>query len=107
MKITAVKTDTQYTKKHCIQNSSMRRLRATSLDFSCDFGDFAKLRKAAISFFMSVCPSVRMALDSYWTDFHEIRHLNILRKSVEKFRFWLKSEKIKNILYTRTCVYLW
>jgi len=30
----------------------------------------AKLRKATISFVMSVCPSVRMEqLGSYWTDF--------------------------------------
>ena len=36
-------------------------------------GDFAKLRKASISFVMSVGPSVRMEqLGSHWTDFHEI-----------------------------------
>jgi len=34
---------------------------------------FAKLRKATISFVMSICPSVRMEqLGSYWSDFHEI-----------------------------------
>jgi len=34
-------------------------------------GDFAKLRKAIISFVMSVRPSVRMErLGSHWTDFH-------------------------------------
>jgi len=33
----------------------------------------AKLRKATISFIMSVCPSVRKEqLGSYWTDFHDI-----------------------------------
>jgi hypothetical protein len=33
-------------------------------------GDFAKLRKATISFVMSVCPSVRMEQPgSHWTDF--------------------------------------
>jgi len=36
-------------------------------------GKFAKLRKATVSFVMSVCLSVRMEqLASYWTDFHEI-----------------------------------
>jgi hypothetical protein len=33
----------------------------------------ALLRKAAVSFVMSVCPSVRMEqLDSHWTDFNDI-----------------------------------
>jgi len=50
---------------------------------------FAKLRKATVSFLMSVClairPSVRMEpLDPNWTDFHEIYYMNIFRKSVEK-----------------------
>jgi hypothetical protein len=36
-------------------------------------GAFAKLRKATISFVMSVCPSARMEpLGSHWTDFGEI-----------------------------------
>jgi len=40
-------------------------------------GTFAKLRKAAISFIMSVCSTVRLSvsmeqLDSHWTDFREI-----------------------------------
>jgi hypothetical protein len=36
-------------------------------------GTFAKLRKATISFVMSVCLSVRMEqLCSHWMDFHEI-----------------------------------
>jgi hypothetical protein len=36
-------------------------------------GAFAKLRKATISFVLSVRPSVRMEqLGSHWTDFHEI-----------------------------------
>jgi len=41
-------------------------------------GAFAKLRKATISFGMSV----RMEqLGSHWTDFHEIWYLGIFRKS--------------------------
>ena len=55
---------------------------------------FAKLRKAAISFVMSVRPSVRMEqLDSHWTDFHEILYLSIFGKSVEKFQALIKSDK--------------
>jgi len=42
------------------------------MDFSL-LGAFAKLRKATISFVLSVCPSVHMEqLGSYWADFHEI-----------------------------------
>jgi hypothetical protein len=34
---------------------------------------FVKLRKAALGFVISVCPSVRMQqLGSHWTDLHEI-----------------------------------
>ena len=40
----------------------------------------------------SVCPSVFVEyLGSYWMDFHEIWHLSIFRKSVEKIQFSLKS----------------
>jgi hypothetical protein len=50
-------------------------------------GAFAKLRKATISFFMSVCLSVRMEqLGSHWTDVHEILYFGIFRKSVEKIK---------------------
>jgi hypothetical protein len=45
----------------------------------------AKLRKATISFGMSVCLSVRMEkLSSHRTGFYEILYLSIFRKSVEK-----------------------
>jgi hypothetical protein len=59
-------------------------------------GDFAKLRKAIISLFVSVCPFVRMQKpDSYWTDFHYIRYLSIFRKYVKKIQNILKPEKNK------------
>jgi hypothetical protein len=50
-----------------------------------DLGPFTKLRKVAISFDMSVCPSVRPSvrkeqLGSHWTDFHEILYLRIFLK---------------------------
>jgi len=48
---------------------------------------FAKLRKATISFFMSVRPSARMEeLGSHRMDFHEVSYLNIFRNSVEKIQ---------------------
>jgi hypothetical protein len=51
---------------------------------------FAKFRKAT----RRVCPSIRMEqLGSHWTDFHEIWHFNIFRKSVEKIQVSLKSNK--------------
>ena len=41
-------------------------------------GAFAKLRKATISFVMSVRPSARIEqLGSHWTDFREILYLKI------------------------------
>ena len=45
-----------------------------------------------------VCPSARLSvpvqqLGSHWTEFHEILHLSIFRKSVEQIQFWLKSDK--------------
>jgi hypothetical protein len=69
-------------------------------------GEFAKLRKEIIRFVMpvrlsvclSVCLSVRSSvrieqLGFQWTDFHEILHLSIFRKSVEKIRVPLKWNK--------------
>jgi hypothetical protein len=63
---------------------------------------FAQLRKATISFVMSVClavrpsvrPSVRMEqFGFHWTGFHEILYFSIFRKSVEKIQISLKSGK--------------
>jgi hypothetical protein len=45
-------------------------------------GAFAELRKAAVSFVMSVRPSVRMEqLGSHWADFDETLYLNIFLQS--------------------------
>ena len=50
-------------------------------------GEFAKFRKATVSFVMSVRPSVRMEqIGSLWTAFHEIWYLSIFRKYVERFQ---------------------
>ena len=46
-------------------------------------GAFAKLRKATISFVMSVCLSVRTEqIGSHWKNCHENSYLSIFRKSV-------------------------
>ena len=60
-------------------------------------GAFAKLRKATISFVISVClsvrPSVRMEqLGSHWTHCHGIQYLSIYRGPVEKIQVSLKSD---------------
>jgi hypothetical protein len=49
---------------------------------ACTFtflGAFAKLRKATISFVMSVCLSAEQ-LGSHWTDFYEVSFASIIRK---------------------------
>ena len=54
-----------------------------------------------------VCLSVRVEhLCSHWTDFHEILYLRIVRKSVEKIRVSLKSDK-KNSYFTRRPMYIY
>jgi hypothetical protein len=66
----------------------------------CLPGAFAKLLKATIniviSIRLSVRPPARMEqLSSHWMDFHEIWYLGIFRKSVEKTKVSLKSDKNK------------
>jgi hypothetical protein len=66
------------------------------LNYWVILGAFEKLRKATISFVMSVRPSVSIRmeqLDSRWTDFHEILHFSVFRKTVEKIQVSLKSDK--------------
>jgi hypothetical protein len=62
------------------------------------FNSLLKLLKAAVSFVMSVCPSVhppvRMEqLYSHWTSFREIWYFSIFRKSVEKIQVSLNSDE--------------
>ena len=67
-------------------------------------GAFAVLRKATISFVMSIRPSVHMEqLGSYWTDFKEIWYLSIFRKkkTLEKIQVSLKSKKNKGYITWR------
>ena len=70
----------------CLQRSSVNNELRGKESF---LGAFAKLRKAAVSFVMSV----RMEqLVHHWTDFHEIWYLSIFRKYVEKLQVSLKSD---------------
>jgi hypothetical protein len=64
-------------------------------------GASAKLRKATVSFVMSVCLSVRMKqLDFHLTDVYEIWYLITFRHSVEKIQVSLKYEN-KNGYFAR------
>jgi len=57
---------------------------------------FAKLRKATVSSFASVCLSVRMKqLGAYLRDFHDILIVKFFRKSVKKIQFLLISDNNK------------
>jgi hypothetical protein len=58
-------------------------------------GTFGKPRRAAFSFFMSVCSSVHPhgTLRSHWTGFHNTRYLSIFRKSFELTQVSLQSGK--------------
>jgi hypothetical protein len=61
-------------------------------------GAFVKLRKATVSFVISVCISTRLfvcmeQLGSHWTYFYEIWNLSFPGKSEEKFQVSLKSDK--------------
>jgi hypothetical protein len=65
------------------------------------------LRKAIVSFVMSVCPSVRMEqMGFHWTDFHEIWCLSIFRKSAEKIQLSLKSGENSGLFTLRHLWYL-
>jgi hypothetical protein len=79
-----------------IQCSGTQTSSTTSEPVKCNIGfvgAFEKLRRATISFAMSVRPSVHMEqIGSHWTDFHEIWYLNIFRKTVEKIQILLKSD---------------
>ena len=69
-------------------------------------GAFAKLPKATVSFVMSACLSVRMEqLGSHWMYFHEIRHLSIFRKYLEKIPVLLKSDKNSGAVREDLCKY--
>ena len=62
---------------------------------------FAELRKATISFSVSVRRSVRVKkkLSSHWTDFHIIWYLISFRKSVEKIHVSLNSDNKTGTLH--------
>ena len=52
------------------------------------------MRKATVSFLMSVRPSVRIEqLGSHWQDLHEIWYSSVFKKSIKKIKFSWKSYK--------------
>jgi hypothetical protein len=70
-------------------------------------GAFVKLRKATISFVMSVCLSVRMQqLGSHWQDFDETRHFSFFffQSSVEEVT--LKSDNNNGTLHEDVSILL-
>ena len=59
-------------------------------------GALAKLRKATISYVVSVCTSVRVKqLGCHWTDFHVIWYFSIFPNYVGKIQVSLESDKVK------------
>jgi hypothetical protein len=63
-------------------------------------GVHAEVRKATVSFFMSVRRSVRMEqLGSDWTHFHEICYLDVFRSTVDKIQVSLQSDKMTGTLH--------
>jgi len=67
-------------------------------------GAFTTLRKATISIFMSVCPSVCIEqLFSLWTDFQEVWYLRFFRISDEKIQVSLEPM----VFYMKTNVQFW
>ena len=85
--------------RHLIRSKMKLRLTRCSLPEAPS----RNFKKLAISFVMSVLPFVRMEhLGSHWTDFHEILYLDILRTSVRKTRFSLKSDKNNRYFIWRT-----
>ena len=65
-------------------------------------GAFEKLREVTITFFLSIClsvrPSIRMTLevkqlDSHWMDFHEIWYLQIFECLSVRFNFVWRERK--------------
>jgi len=65
-------------------------------------GAFAKLRKATVSFFMSVRTK---QLGSHWTNSRENLYLSICQKSVDKMKFHYNRKK-KGTLHGDLCAYV-
>jgi hypothetical protein len=51
------------------------------------------MQKAAVSFVMCVCPSVRIKLGSSWTDYRDTLHCTGLLISADKIQVRSKSDK--------------
>jgi len=70
-------------------------------------GAFPKLRKATISFVMSVCPSVRMEqLGSHCININEIRCLSIFEVLSRKFKFPLNWQEWHSAVHEDVCTFV-
>ena len=83
----------------------------SGINFSTtSLGAFTNLRRATISFIMSVYPSVFLPVrmeqpGPHWTDFHYIFKLSIFRNSVQKIPVLLKYDKtIGYFTWRRMCI---
>ena len=89
------------------RNTWILKLTAVTTSTLASSGAFAKLRKAAISFVMSVRLSIRTEqLGSHWTDFHEISYLRIFRKICRENSSLIEIWQ-ERVLYVETYVHLW
>jgi hypothetical protein len=69
---------------------------------------FAKLGKAAISFVMSVRPSVRLEqLSSHWTDLHQIWYFLYFSKLCRENSSFIKIGQKWRVLYMKTNTQFW
>ena len=66
-------------------------------------GAFAKLRKATISFIMSICPSIWNNSAPTWRISKRF-YIEHVSKSLEKIKIPLKSDKNNRVLDLQTCV---
>jgi hypothetical protein len=73
------------------------------MTFLIIFRPFAKLRKASISFVLSVCPSVC----SHWTDFHEIWHFSIFSKNCRENSSFIIIWQEQRVFYMKPDLHFW
>ena len=95
-----------YNKKYCLKQKKSSSLTPQIVN-TIFFGSFAKqLRKMSIIPVMFVYPPIcgMKQRHSHRSYCHENSYLGLLLKSIDKFRFWLKSDT--NTLYIKMYIYL-
>ena len=96
--LSAVSLLSKYIKQICrnvfLCTLHMHLFKRWIIHYAIIFKPFAKLRKANISFVMSIRPSVRIKqLGSHWTDFDKTWYLRLFRECVEIIHVTFKSDK--------------